>query len=144
MNYTATFFWIIIGFASISFWEAYIEGKHGGAEKQVGWVWRIFGLRLTGYHLMLFGVTLPVFLLLPLIAHGYDGKMLAVIICGYSVGIIVEDFLWFVVNPAFKFRDFRPAKVWWYPWWRIGPIHMPIIYPMSIGIAILTWYFFLR
>ncbi len=144
MNYTLTFFWIIIGFASISFWEAYSEGRHGGAEKQVGWVWRIFGLRLTGYHFMLFVVTLPMFTLLPLIAYGYSGKMMATLACAYCVGVLVEDFLWFVINPVFPFRDFRPEKVWWYPWFRVGRFALPVHYPIFIGITALIWYFFLR
>ncbi|MDD5342280.1 MAG: hypothetical protein PHI73_03015 [Patescibacteria group bacterium] len=144
MHYTLTFFWIILAFASISFWEAYIEGEHGGAEKQVGWVRKIFGLRLTGYHFMLFGVCLPLFLLLPIITHGYDGKLLAVIACGYLVGILVEDFLWFVVNPKFKFKDFRHEKVWWYPWMRVGSYHIPVLYPGAIVLSGAIWYLFIR
>ncbi|MBU0706847.1 hypothetical protein KKG41_00560 [Patescibacteria group bacterium] len=144
MNYAWTFIWIIIAFASISFWEAYIEGRHGGAAKQVGWVWKIFGLRLTGYHIMLFGVTIPLFLLLPIIAYGYDTKLLATVACGYLIGIIIEDFLWFVVNPAYPFRQFRADKVWWYPWIKFGRWRMPLIYPVALALALIIWGMWLR
>lgn len=144
MNYLLTFAWIVVTFASISFWEAYIEGHHGGASKQVGWVWNIFGLRLTGYHVMLFGVTIPLFLLMPFIAYGYDGKLLVTVVIGYLIGIVVEDFLWFVVNPVYPLRDFRPEKVWWFPWIKLGKFRLPFFYPLAIVIALVLYFLFLR
>jgi hypothetical protein len=36
---------------------------------------------------------------------------------------LVEDFLWFVLNPAFGIRRFRREHIWWHAptWWWIMP-----------------------
>jgi hypothetical protein len=39
------------------------------------------------------------------------------------VFFIVEDFLWFVLNPAYGIRRFRKQHIWWHSptWWWIMP-----------------------
>jgi hypothetical protein len=41
----------------------------------------------------------------------------------YILFFIAEDFLWFVLNPAFGIRRFRKEHVWWHAptWWWVMP-----------------------
>jgi hypothetical protein len=35
---------------------------------------------------------------------------------------VLEDFLWFVRNPAFGMTNFKPEKIWWHKvWWGFMP-----------------------
>lgn len=111
--------------------EIEIEGPDGWAANLP--TWRIsnrwtkifYGNRpLTGYHLWL-----QIFILI--LAHTPFGlslsawswaaelRVIGFVICFF----IVEDFLWFVVNPAFGLRRFRRQHIWWHEptWWWIMP-----------------------
>jgi hypothetical protein len=111
--------------------EIEIEGPHGWAESLP--TWRIcnrwtklfYGNRpLTGYHLWL-----QVFVFL--LAH----LPFALRLCPWSwpaelrvIGFvilffIVEDFLWFVLNPAYGLKRFRREHIWWHAptWWWCMP-----------------------
>jgi len=51
---------------------------------------------------------------------------------------VTEDFLWFVINPAFGLRRFRAEIVHWHKHWRWGaPIDYWIFGALS---ALLFWY----
>jgi hypothetical protein len=51
---------------------------------------------------------------------------------------VVEDYLWFVVNPAFGWRRFKRALIPWHKRWFAGA---PVDYWMFGGIsALLFWY----
>ncbi len=146
MNEFIIFSWIIVAFASIAFWEAYMEGADGWASRQVGWKVKV-GSRyhLTGYHFWLFGVTIPMFLVLAWYIGGLTVQLGATLVCGYLVGMVLEDFLWFVVNPRWKLSEFRPDKVWWYPWLKLGRTHgLPYFYLPALAAAALIWFGFVR
>ena len=35
---------------------------------------------------------------------------------------VLEDFLWFVRNPAYGIANFTPEKIWWHKvWWGVMP-----------------------
>ncbi len=50
---------------------------------------------------------------------------------------ITEDFLWFVLNPAFGLALFSPEHIPWHIHWWSGA---PVDYWMSLGVAmVLLW-----
>src|ERR1700677_4658546 len=102
--------------------EIEIEGPHGWAANLP--TWRIsnrwtkifYGSRpLTGYH---FWLQIFVFLLahLPLALRipPWTWAMELRVIGFVIVFFIVEDFLWFIVNPAYGLRRFRREHIWWH------------------------------
>jgi hypothetical protein len=111
--------------------EIEIEGPNGWAANLP--TWRIdnkwtklfYGHRpLTGYHFWL-----QIFIIL--LAHVPFGLGLSawtwaaeLRVAGFVVMFfLVEDFLWFVVNPAFGIKRFRREHIWWHApkWWWIAP-----------------------
>jgi hypothetical protein len=111
--------------------EIEIEGPNGWAANLPTWrisnTWTkiFYGARpLTGYH---FWMQVFVFLM----AHSPFalqfqpwswGRELQVI--GFVIlFFIAEDFLWFVLNPAYGIRRFRREHIWWHAptWWWIMP-----------------------
>ena len=106
MNTISIFIWVILAFASTSFWEAYIEGKYPWASRQAGWSRKISKrVTLTAYHFWLL-ITFAFLLTLPLIVTGWNTKLFGIILSAASIGTIVEDFLWFVVNPYYSLHIF--------------------------------------
>lgn len=135
------FLWVIGGFAAMAFWEAYIEGKDPWAGRQVGWAWHITpAFTITAYHFWVW-VMLALFLSLPLIVSGWDAHLFGVLLSAAAVGMIVEDFLWFVINPKYPFRNFNAENVHWYPWLKIGRMQIPWPYIFGIAVALGSWYF---
>jgi len=108
--------------------EIEAEGKYGWGEKMPTW-YRVNGPArlyvkvtnkpLTGYHAALFFVPIMVFFY-PMIAAGrvtLAGSLAAV--ATYYAWVVVWDFSWFVLNPHYGWKQFRPNSVWWFghePW----------------------------
>lgn len=137
------FLWIILAFVATAIWEAFIEGEHGGAKKQVGWSFKLAGYDVKGYHFWLWLVAYPMLLALPLIVS-YSQHLLGIILMGYFIGSVLEDFLWFVINPKWSTKDFRPEKVDWYPWFKIGRFALPFFYLPYLAFTFLAWWFLVR
>jgi hypothetical protein len=104
--------------------EIEIEGSDGWAKNLPTWKlhnkWtRVFlGKQpLTGYHLWLV-LTIVASLHFPFVL-GYpwslslEFKMIAL----FWVAVIAEDFLWFVLNPAFGFKKFNKTYAIWHQEW---------------------------
>lgn len=108
--------------------EVEIEGDAGWAANLPTWrieshpLLDIFwgGRAMTGYHLWMFSFVglcfhFPLFFMgqwsLPLEARALASIMLF---------WIAEDFLWFIVNPAFGWRRFEPQYVTWHKRWAGG------------------------
>jgi hypothetical protein len=112
-------------------WEIQIEGKDGWAAKSPGWkvdkgwLMRLTnGLPVTGYH-----VFMTIFLLasvhLPLFFTSWSIRLESLLLGFYIGMVLVEDFLWFVLNPYFGIKNFKKGKIWWHKnWW--GPV--PALY----------------
>lgn len=128
----------------LALWEIQIEGKDGwaatlpGWRVNKGWVMKLTGGRpLTGYH-----VYMTLFLIsiahLPLFFISWSWKLESLLL-GFYVGMVsLEDFFWFVLNPAFGIRNFRKGKIWWHKtWW--GPV--PALYWFLTVITGVLWYF---
>ena len=111
----------------LALWEIQIEGKDGWAGGLPGWrvekgqVIKLTGGRpITGYH-----VYMTIFLIavihLPLFFLPWTLRLESLLI-GFYVGmVLVEDFLWFCLNPYYGLKNFRRGKIWWHRrWW--GPV----------------------
>lgn len=129
--------------------EINIEGPHGWAEKLPTWRvsnrWtRLFysGRPLTGYHLYLQLLILvllhyPFALGLVQPAPAAEMRILAFMILFW----VLEDFLWFVLNPAFGIRGFRRERIWWHApsWWWIMPRDYWLFAPLGVLLYVCSW-----
>ncbi|MFZ5366586.1 MAG: hypothetical protein ACOZBZ_04925 [Patescibacteria group bacterium] len=84
---------------------------------------------------------IPTFLMAIWVASGFDPRMSKILLGSFPIMIVFEDFLWFLVNPFYGYKNFLPQKAKWAlgPWFIFGPIHFPILYlpALLLGIAIL-------
>ena len=122
--------------------EIQIEGPDGWAARLPTWrvdnAWtrRLLGHKpLTGYHLYASAFVVA-FLHFPyalnLIPFTWKSEFR---ILSFMVFFwIVEDFLWFVFNPHFGIRKFRPQYIWWHAhsWWWIVPRDYIIFTPVGL------------
>lgn len=87
---------------------------------------------------------LPLLVSLPLIIYGWNIKLFGILISAYFSGMVLEDFVYFLVNPAIKFSYWNPEFVNFFSWLKIGDFKVPINYIYGILIAVLSWYFIWR
>jgi len=111
--------------------EVQIEGPHGWAANLP--TWRIdnrftramlSGRPLTGYHFYLFSFVF-LFVHWPFMS-GLTHWTVAGEMHVLSFNLlfwVLEDFLWFIFNPAFGLAKFHYLEVWWHAptWWWIAP-----------------------
>ena len=128
----------------LALWEIQIEGRDGWAAKvpawriEKGWVIKLTGGRpLTGYH-----VFMTIFLIaivhLPVFFTKWSWQLESILFGFYLGMVLVEDFLWFVLNPYYGIKSFRKGKIWWHKkWW--GPL--PNFYWILIILAGVLIYF---
>ena len=121
--------------------EIEVEGPHGWAEKLPTWRvehhflldWLFGGRPLTGYHVWAFVFVLFSFHL-PFFFAGtwtLDGELN--VLGGYQRFWLLEDVLWFVLNPHFGWKKFTKEQVWWHKRWALG---LPIDYWVAGAIAL--------
>jgi hypothetical protein len=127
--------------------EIAIEGPHGWASSlptwklpRNHWVSKLFfgGRPATGYHVW---VNLFVLILLHFV-FVFQAPTLKVELKLLSFFVLfwtIEDFLWFVLNPAYGLKNFRKEKIWWHAdnWFKIAPREYFIFVPLAI---ILYWF----
>lgn len=126
----------------IAFLEIQIEGPHGWAAELPTWriqtatTNKIIGGRpLTGYHLFLI-LTVLAFIHLPLFFVDWSWEIEAQLFGFFIVLMTVEDFLWFVFNPAWGINNFKKSeRLWWHPHWVLG---LPSFYWISLPLGILA------
>ena len=117
--------------------EIEIEGAHGWAERLPTWYrvtpWyaRAFarligGKPLTGYHATMIPLALLSFHVGFAFGQPWSLGLEARVLARFGFWTIVWDGLWFVLNPAFGWRRFRPGQVWWLG--RIWIARFPIEY----------------
>jgi hypothetical protein len=108
--------------------EIQIEGEGGWAANlptwriERHWLLDVFwgGRAMTGYHAWVFSFIAiffhaPVFFL-----SVWSWALEARIMASLMLFWIVEDFLWFVINPAFGLARFRRERVTWHKHWAWG------------------------
>lgn len=143
------FFLVYVFIAAFCFakLEIQIEGKDGWAknlptwrvEKHVLLDWFYGGRPFTGYHLWAF---LFVFLTfhLPFFWSGlwfWKGELR--MIGAYVLFWVLEDFLWFVLNPHYGWKLFKPQHIWWHKrWWCGVPFDYWILGSVGILLVFVT------
>lgn len=118
-------FWITIAAFFFAKVEIQIEGSEGWAAGlptwriERHWLLNIFwgGRAMTGYHAWVFPFMAIIFHF-PIAVFGMmSWKYEARIIGSLMVFWIIEDFLWFVFNPAFGWKKFGRENVPWHKYW---------------------------
>jgi hypothetical protein len=132
-------FMILLSFL-LALWEIQIEGKDGwaanspGGRIEKGWLVKISGGRpITGYHVFM-TLFLIAIIHLPLFFISWSWRLESLLIGFYLGMLLVEDFLWFVLNPYYGIKSFRKGKIWWHKRW-LGPV--PVFYWILMIFAVL-------
>src|ERR1043166_1383984 len=121
--------------------EIQIEGPHGWAARLPTWRWASRRVRgwlenpVTGYHVFL-NLFILLLLHLPLVVVGASIERESEILSLYFLLCVSWDFLWFVCNPHFGLRRFKPGHVWWFQGWWLG---IPVAYFSGIAISAAIW-----
>lgn len=125
MLYAAAIFLAAVAWAKL---EIEIEGPDGWAANLPTWrvkdhfLLRLFygGRPLTGYHVWAFFFVFLCFHV-PLAAlRTWSVHYEVRVIGAYHIFWIVEDFLWFVLNPHYGLSNFKPSNIWWHKKWLLG------------------------
>lgn len=141
--YFAAILWLSVTFAKV---EIAIEDGHGWATdlptwrlSSNNWVSRIFfsGKPATGYHvwmeLFIISVLHSTYIYLP-----FSWATELAILASFFYFSVFEDFLWFILNPAFGIENFHKDKIWWHRkhWLWIAPLDYYIF--LTIGTVLYT------
>lgn len=128
--------------------EIQIEGAQGWAAGlptwriEQHWLLDLFwgGRPMTGYHAWVFPFMLLFFHLPAFWAWQWNLRLEARILGSVMLFWLVEDFLWFLLNPAFGWERFTPAHIPWHKSWTLG---LPTDYVTFtiVGGALLWWSF---
>lgn len=126
-------FFILLAAALTAILEIQIEGSAGWAKNIPAWrpdpnKWysKLFRIlmsdkELTGYHLAIWTTTLLFFHLPFFLETAWSASLETDLLGGYFLFWMAEDFLWFVFNPAFGIKKFRPEYIPWHKKW-LGPL----------------------
>ena len=133
------FGWVILGFVGLSFFESTVEGDEGGGEGTKGWRKEVLGYRVREYHFWLWYVVVPLFVFSPLVVSGPDPWVFATLATAYLLGGVLEDFLYFVVNPHYGLKKWNSHEVKWMPWFGLGNVEIPRFYVRNILAAAALW-----
>lgn len=151
MEHLLFFFFLIAlsyAFAKI---EIQIEGANGWASAlpawklpESHWVSRLFfgGRPADGYHVWTYLVFLPLVMHTPFLYAPFSLAMELRIISFFVLFLIIEDFLWFVANPAFGLRKFKKEHIWWHAhhWLWIAPTEYIFVIP-GIALYVASYWF---
>lgn len=126
--------------------EIHIEGDAGWAANlptwriEEHWLLDIFwgGRAMTGYHAWAFPF-ITLFFHFPLVFMAeWSWPLEARVLAAIMLFWIIEDFLWFIINPAFGWRRFKREHISWHKNWIAGA---PVEYWLfSVAGALLLWY----
>jgi hypothetical protein len=128
--------------------EIEIEGRYGWAEKLPtpyrvsGPLARVFGFLLggkplTGYNLLMFAATLLAFHLSFAFGAPWTAARELALLAAWVSWAAAWDCLWFLLNPVYGWRRFRPGSVWWHShWlWRL-PLDYWVAAVVSLALAV--------
>ncbi len=129
--------------------EIQVEGSAGWAAAlptwrlENRWTRLLLGSRaLTGYHLyvhlfVLVAVHLPYGLGLAAPSWAAEARIVAFLVLFW----VLEDFLWFVLNPAYGLRRFTPEHAAWHApsWWWIMPREYWVLTPAALALYAWSW-----
>jgi hypothetical protein len=139
------FAWLGIMAFAFAKLEIHIEGPHGWARDLP--TWRIEGKRwqkilfggrpITGYHVWALSSMAILFHLGPVLTGAISWRMEARILGCLALFWVLEDFLWFVMNPAYGLKRFREDKISWHKHW-VGsvPVEYIVFGILGLGMVI--------
>lgn len=137
------FFVTLLGlfFANV---EVEIEGCAGWASALPTWrienhpLLDIFwaGKALTGYHAWIFAFMALIFHLPVMLVGKFTWRLEARIVGSLMLFWIIEDFAWFMFNPAFGLSRFSPEYV---PWHKSWVLWVPIDYIVTLAIGMVLY-----
>jgi hypothetical protein len=121
--------------------EIQIEGPRGWAAGLPTWrlpkaspLRRLFGNRdVTGYHVYAFAFMAAAFHLPLILCEQYSLPLEARLLASLALFWVLEDFLWFALNPAFGLARFKPQHIPWHPHWLWG---VPVDYFVMAACAL--------
>lgn len=105
--------------------ESEIEGKAGWARHLPTFRINVFltkfliGKEITGYHIYMLLMFLVIFHL-PLFFIRFNLKNELIILGLINYYWVIEDFLFFIVNPHFRLQNFKKEKISWHKRWFLG------------------------
>lgn len=144
LGYLAWVLLMALFFAEV---EIQIEGAAGWAAQlptwriEQHWLLDIFwgGRPMTGYHAWVFSFMALAFFA-PLVFNGrWHWREAALALSGLMLFWIVEDFLWFLLNPSFGWTRFAPAHVPWHKhWWNGAPVDYWTAVCMTVAILVIV------
>ncbi len=117
---------------ALAYLEVQVEGEHGWAAKlpcwrpaSHRWYARIYtkvlgGKEMTGYHVGVFSFAFLMFHMPYVWGLLWNMGVEFGTLSAFFLFVVVWDFLWFVINPHYGIRKFRPGCVAWHKIW-IGP-----------------------
>lgn len=131
------FIFIIAASILLALTEIQIEGEFGWAKKLPTWRKQInlgnLGFELTGYHLFFFSLLFLMlhfrFVFQPITLRDELLNMSA-----YTFMVILEDFFWFMLNPAYGPQKYNKEHVYWFKSWFLG---FPSFYFVVLPIAVI-------
>lgn len=140
-------FWFLLALLFAAF-EVEIEAKNGWAEKlptwyrKTGFVPRLFsalngGNPLTGYHMFISPIVLMIFHAGYVMGAPWSITSELFTLSIFFAWVVMWDFLWFVLNPAYGVKNFKSENIWWHaksPWIYKS---IPLTYACSITISII-------
>lgn len=149
MIYLKYFIFCFISSVLLALFEIQTEGKHGWAKKLPTWkksfkfldAFPGFRGPITGYHVYLF--TMILFLIhLPFLFFRWDLRTEVIILSAFTMIAMMEDFLWFILNPHYGIEKFREKNVSWHEDW-VGPVPLQYIYVFIIWVVLFLLGFFI-
>jgi hypothetical protein len=141
-------FWVLLLGIFFAKTEIQIEGANGWAASLPTWriekhlLLDIFwgGRAMTGYHAWVFSFMFLVFHLPQVLQGHFSWRMEARCISALMIFWIAEDFLWFILNPAFGIGRFSSDNIPWHKHWMLGVPTDYLTY-MLLGGLLLVWSF---
>ena len=149
VQHVAFVIFLVIASLVMAHLEVQIEGAAGWAQNLPTWridnpLTRIIlgGRALTGYHLyfhMFIALLLHVPYALGLIPISISAelRLLAFLVLFW----LLEDFIWFLINPAYGWRAFRADRIRWHrhTWWVIMPREYWLAAPLGLSLYLLSF-----
>lgn len=140
--------WVGLLAAFFAHVEIQIEGKAGWAANlptwriEDSWMNAFWGDKpITGYHVWVFSFMALAFHLPLFMTASFSLRLEARILGCIMVFWIVEDFLWFALNPAFGLNRFSPQHVPWHRHWFLG-VPVDYVLALAIGFVLLGWSYY--
>jgi len=146
LSLALTLAWVILLAYVFSQAEIHIEGAAGWAARlptwriEHHWALDLFwgGRPMTGYHAWVFPFIALVFHFPLVFAGSWSWRAECRVIACVMLFWLVEDFLWFVTNPAYGLARFNAETVGWHKHWLgVAPIDYWVFAPLA---TVLFWY----